>query len=1402
MEDRAVVLSVREDLLHGPFLRVHTGPEALPPLPCVEASAGEGESLARANAVLLLPLFGPNFTAVLPYLVRCADEEDPQLSFAVAIALMGMLRPRPCAKARLPTWAESARGLLGGLGAVRGVLTRLSASREGRIRHLVSDVVLPHLGFGVGLERKVTLEGWERRYIPPQSGHPDDKAGEGDFYWSEAETTAMAPGEGAKGSDGEAVKKDEEETDETNPLLLEERLKFIHDDEFISLFHSARVHHEARCQGGDGELSRSRTTAAHQQQSACTAPSRSSFLLDVPLELYGASYAAALHADSENDPFSLNLRARSLVGEIESWLTGFTSAEKQRGSSQKVSPFLNKLRAKNNSYNLNTDNQVIDSSPVKPLQPLQYQLSVADYLECDSVQRKTLGQQWEHFQRLIQYLLNSTYPGAVAVAVATISRLLHVIQSALAEGPNCNTLLNPGSLVSISLPQKLLRTAAELRHFITQMTHRHIFMVLTAATSSRRAPHTASETVSLVQEALIEVRGTLRSILKKHHLLIDTPSIASLSGINGASFKGLLCFGPGPRELRIASLSAWDAGLGLNSPDSIPRLLIEPPGAVDDGNGDCHHNSQFRQGGSDIGGFSPRLHRILHLSLIRALPSLLDWGTVFGTPFNTTATTGRNRSHSSMLSPVTIRSFITIFMQLLVPASEIPELLHMFAEMTNTTKWTEKIHLATQSETDLTGAEPNSNGKLSSLHHLMGETLASLDFDMVQTALKAAHECFVEAAIALPMLLYKEFRKGTSTSPYTRSDTVEDSRIDTQLRDLLSCLYMVYYMCAKYIAFYPSWKARYQVAKKLPGLTAAFVYVLLRLKHALATIADTTTENGISYPVASTLHFYCKLCKLLTDLWSSKGGVAHPLGCWVNDYETEVRAMVLPCAADTFFVMVQGVVGLCHSEMKVWDVKPNRQVEAVATWSRENVHLFEMLLILLESILHVSQFSLQDTNEQVRSGSPTALTSLSSSLWVLIESMMYPNPNNTSLSNRTLVNKTMHARNGIRSLIAADALVRLIDDPSPLVRLAAASGLADSIASFTKRRGRIGEIEEGDSTTFKAQCRGLFFCMESLSKHESWRFREKYSALLSAICFKFLAPTYPQNLEVCNRVITSSRESHEQQGDLESVAEDSDRYSLPLLIYTKLLPMLVELIFDKGKAVRDAALSHVSYLCTKLASVHTSHEYSRTRPASFGGATARPKNILRTTLHTKESAPLMKKDKFVSNVLWPLITSHPAAWSTYLNRSALLYAAVHLGVDVETTLLPLLNMLARDLVPNVRSMVAKMILEVLLNSSRRPMLNRTKESCPCQSSLKARQDNIQNDGVGSVPTCSSRNANKIKHIASCNATRLSDEVASLAPLIFTDEEKNGVVLVILRQLLEDTSADVRNQAAEAFRVCF
>lgn len=129
--------------------------------------------------------------------------------------------------------------------------------------------------------------------------------------------------------------------------------------------------------------------------------------------------------------------------------------------------------------------------------------------------------------------------------------------------------------------------------------------------------------------------------------------------------------------------------------------------------------------------------------------------------------------------------------------------------------------------------------------------------------------------------------------------------------------------------------------------------------------------------------------------------------------------------------------------------------------------------------------------------------------------------------------------------------------------------------------------------------------------------------------------------------------------------------------------------------------------------------------------------------------------EFVNETLWPLILQHPRAESTYLTRSTLLRVAVQLQVDPEHNLQPLLDKLSHDSVANVRLVVAKEVhalLEAATSTRRRTIFDANPSAGP----------SFEESIVSAIPTC---------------------------------------YLPLLRGLLDDVCADVRECASAAIGIC-
>lgn len=173
---------------------------------------------------------------------------------------------------------------------------------------------------------------------------------------------------------------------------------------------------------------------------------------------------------------------------------------------------------------------------------------------------------------------------------------------------------------------------------------------------------------------------------------------------------------------------------------------------------------------------------------------------------------------------------------------------------------------------------------------------------------------------------------------------------------------------------------------------------------------------------------------------------------------------------------------------------------------------------------------------------------------------------------------------------------------------------------------------------------------KSLQSSPTWRVREAYASLISKLTGSFL------------RQISNAATKH---GGCGGGGAASARRLHVLLTHT-LLPMLVEVLFDSARAVRDAAVAAVVA-------------------------------DLRLAAQTIGFERVMG---FVNETFWPLVRQSQRGSSTYLFRESMLLVAVKLGVDLEQHVFGLLDQLSHDSVTNVRLVVARTVEEFLLRSSK------------------------------------------------------------------------------------------------------
>ncbi|KAG5510714.1 hypothetical protein GH5_06937 [Leishmania sp. Ghana 2012 LV757] len=386
----------------------------------------------------------------------------------------------------------------------------------------------------------------------------------------------------------------------------------------------------------------------------------------------------------------------------------------------------------------------------------------------------------------------------------------------------------------------------------------------------------------------------------------------------------------------------------------------------------------------------------------------------------------------------------------------------------------------------------------------------------------------------------------------------------------------------------------------------------------------------------------------------------------------------------------------------------------------------------------------------------------------------------------------------------------------------------------------------------------LLQCFRQLAQHELWRLREQYAVLLAHLCGCLLRTTAATpapashgrhaDAQRMGCMDLSAVDARRVSGD--SVADQATRglmteaaamaqqrgpdatswaHTHPLyqLTRTDLLTLLVAALFDKVKAVRDAALDAVERMCVRIA-VASSHNAAGTSAGGGGGGVERQGKVRRpfgvrcgtgdpnTPSNAAAAASgCLNVNTLVDDVLWPRIHAYAPAWETYLSRSALLRIAMRLRVDKTSTFIPLLDQLARDPVLNVRLVVAKIILEVLLLSS--PEVHAMTAPVPLQEVNDGEEASASTSTL--LPTSSHRPELPSGTVAysilmnkplpplltgsgsgKSRAATIADVV--LPPLQFDEEERTGVILQILRQLLKDPSSDVRDEAAKALKVCF
>ncbi|RNF19430.1 uncharacterized protein Tco025E_04187 [Trypanosoma conorhini] len=764
-----------------------------------------------------------------------------------------------------------------------------------------------------------------------------------------------------------------------------------------------------------------------------------------------------------------------------------------------------------------------------------------------------------------------------------------------------------------------------------------------------------------------------------------------------------------------------------------------------------------------LGGRAPVMHRVVRMSLLRSLPQLIDWtrgaekgrGTGTGAP--------------EWMEGLSFFSVCDVFAQALAaPAA---------------------VHGDSDSETERNDdREAEQAGRQITKRH---ETTKGKDAEapncMPPLESDVCHDCGVaEAVLDGVQLLLDELLRPHTIEDFLQGNVGRTLPVTlTEKKERLLHLCGLYRDCVVGLAALLAWKTRWLTTHRLPQLTTALLEVVRRV--------GTHDPNEGPALVELCTEF---LFQFHLEQWSSAPEGDGALRGLVHDDEEEVRCIVSVAAASVFRALGQGMFCLVFPRGVVVDMQSHRRTDAQAreggaarrlhadptksetvSWkgARREVpkhgallsvqSLLRSLPTLLDVVLSCCAHVMRDPEERVRSGAAAGVSALARTLSAMVAAC-------------DLHVEDLGKGTWLRYLDSTTvSLMTLLTDRSPTVQIALVSELAALLVSSAGETGRLAAAIGGRRNDEAAQVRkeALVACLKSLSRHEVWRYRERYAVLLSEMCVKFLAPNSlaaveaaAQSLGGAHSLEEGLRESSVAAGRPSGVVVAEDGVN-PLHGFAKdeLLPLLVDVLFDKVKAVRDQALESLEKMCTQLSAARSQLQAAassggtggvggggRLSAACVGGRSGSSSRSggRQNSLHHPQPPPQGDDDDvFVNDTLWPLVVSSPKAMATYLSRSSLLRIAVRLGVDKESILLPLLDQLGHDAVLNVRLVVAKELYGILAAS------------------------------------------------ASASAAGLAPRPAKVT---FTEHEKNGVVLQLLRLLVEDKSADVRDEAAKALKICF
>lgn len=913
------------------------------------------------------------------------------------------------------------------------------------------------------------------------------------------------------------------------------------------------------------------------------------------------------------------------------------------------------------------------------------------------IRREAFTTRWGLFLTLMRTMLKSEYVATMSTAVECISNIFSCIKWFECMESRCEA---PSSLLLSSMLQSIEELVA--------------FVFITTRTHVGRAIHTGAKTPC----------EDLMTILFDNSLLLTTDTATSLA-------VGELC-GPirlGRGGFSTAEHDVWDL---------------------------CLRESTFE------------LHRLLRVSLLRSLPRLIDW-TRSAAPEEAPTT-------STWRGGLSFSSVCNILAQVLATPSCSSRSFSTKDDNDSgdndddkkKNKWKTKVEDGRKREGEGKLEESALSGNLLPLPD--GD--ACRDFGIAEAVFDGVQQMFDELLHPNTIEDFLQRTEEGRASP----PTVEKKQ--TGLMQLCA----LYRDCVIGLAGLPSWRTRWLATQRIPKLTATLVSLLRRVGNCDANNGPALVETCMEF-----------LCQFHTEQWSSSpssstlGGVGG-LREFVFDEEEEVRSVVAACAAGVFrelgqglfsFVFPDGVVGDMHRSRRAGCTKsgvtspnnPSGDGSRNMFWGKKatdgksnksnndnNTHgallsvesLFRLLTSLFEVILSCCASLLEDSEERVRSGVATGLSALVCTLAAMVTMC--------DLHLEDLGKETWlrHLDN------TTTLLMKLLTDQSPTVQLALVSELAALLANSVTGAGRVAATmgTHGADGATPAQKEALLACLKGLSLHAVWRYRERFARLLSEMCVKFLL-LYPLRDSETRLLLPlggaysperAQRESgvgRGRSGGRVVVAKDAVD-PLQRFAVEELLPLLVDALFDKVKAVRDGALEAVEGMCARLSAAQPHPQRLLTQ--NDAGGTRHSHNNRQNKLHNRQRHDYQQHggDAFINKTLWPLIIGSPKAMATYLSRSSLLRIAVRLGVDKDSILLPLLDHLAHDEVLNVRLVVAKELFGVLAASSN---------------------------------TASSRTSGTPR-------------------VTFTEEERNGVVLRLLRLLVQDKSGDVRDEAAKALKLCF